>query len=260
MGAATFGADVARRLEAIRNDREHGATFLAGEALGVLKLAAEESPSGSARVSTVRELAYLLVQARPAMAAIGNMVRRFIKEMKSKGDGFDPRELECELLVEMERASRQAAQRAAELVYDDARVLTCSYSSAVLRSFKVAMASGKRLNVAALESGAGDRSYGQRVVEEVEALGIAATLVPDHAISEAVSGSDMVLVGADKFLHTGRIVNGWPSLELARAAKGAVPFYVVGESFKLDSDPSTEEGFDLVPDSLITRIITDIGP
>ena len=252
--------EVARGIDEIRNDREHGATFLGGEALRVLALAAEALPTAREYMLALPALKVVgreLTQARPAMAAIKNMVGRFVAEMESSGEELDPHALERQLLGEMEAASREAAMRAAELVYDSARVITCSYSSAVLRTFRTAMALGKGFSVVAVVSRAGDLAYGQRLLEEVSDLGIAAGLATDAAVAEAVSSADMALVGADKLLPDGSIVNGRPTLELAQRARGAIPFYVVGESFKLDTDPNVEEGFDLVPASLITRVIMD---
>ena len=130
----------------------------------------------------------------------------------------------------------------------------------MLRTFHGALASGKRFSAAAVESRSGGTAYGERVLEEVWALGVAGVLVHDDAIYEGVSEADMVLVGADKLIRGGSIVNGWPTLSLAHRARGAVPLYVVCESFKLDDDPSVEEGFDLVRSDLITRVSTDTQP
>ena len=91
-------------------------------------------------------------------------------------------------------------------------------------------------------------------------MGLAGRTVPDACIFDAVAESDMGLVGADKLLPDGGIVNAWPTLLLARRAEGLMSLYAVAESYKFDSDPSVEEGFELVPASLITRVVTERDP
>ena len=262
--------EIAEKIGGIRNDRTHGASFLAGEGVRVLALVAKALASGHERITCLTAVAQELADARPAMASIGNMARAFVERLENRGEGSDPDALQVELLAEMEAASHEAAGRAAELLYEGTRVLTCSYSSAVFRTFKAALASGKAFSVAAVESrvgfvieGSGRKrglAYGQMLVDAASALGVPASLVADDHIEEGVSNADVALVGADTLLPDGGIVNGWPTLRLARSVAGAIPFYVVCESFKRATEPFTEEGFDLVPASLIARIITDSGP
>ncbi len=71
-------------------------------------------------------------------------------------------------------------------------------------------------------------------------------------------------MGADSVLRDGRLINGLPTYELALAAKGRLPFYVVCETLKFNPRVSSmqvklEEGFDLIPPELITGIITEAG-
>ena len=257
MGTAFSDREVAERIDEIRNDQVHGATYLAREAVRVLARAAEARASDGGYIPDLDEVSRRLGRAKPAMGAIGNVARRFVEELGRSGEGCDPHTLVGQLLDRMEEASSEAARRAAGFVFEGARVLTCSHSSAVVGTFKTAKASGGRFSVAALESRTGGLSYGERLLEEVSALGIAAILVSDAAVSKGVGKADMVMVGADKLLSDGAIVNGWPTLKLGLATRGSNPFYVVCESFKLDPDPRTEEGFDFVPASLITRVITE---
>ncbi|GAI73282.1 unnamed protein product, partial [marine sediment metagenome] len=69
---------------------------------------------------------------------------------------------------------------------------------------------------------------------------------------------------ADSVLRDGSLINGLPTCELALAAKGKLPFYVVCETLKFNPRVSSkhvklEEGFDLTPPELITGIITEAG-
>ena len=222
--------DIEGRIEEIRDDRAHGATFLAKVALRTLALAvASQPPGGSPGGSTeeLRAIGARLTHAKPAMAAIKNMVARFLEELERMREGFDPLATERNLLDEMETASQKAARAASPLIPDGGRVLTCSHSSAVTRALRLAKPMGRNFTVSALESWSGQMSYGRALAEEVRMLGIAAILVPDDDVYSAVAGVDLVLVGANKLLPDGSVVNGSPTVHLARAAKGVASFYVV---------------------------------
>ena len=116
MGTTPFTHDIERRIEDIRNDRMHGSTFLATEALRTLTLVAEAVPLDKEYISVLRDVSRRLAHARPAMAAIKNVVGRFLDELEQEGKGLDPRVLERRLLDEMESASRETAHKAAEVV------------------------------------------------------------------------------------------------------------------------------------------------
>ena len=258
MATSSVSEEIARRIANIRSDRVHGASFLAREAIGVLVLDAVSAREE--RIHSLEEVGRRLSQAKPAMASIKNMVGRFIREMEVRGMGSDPRTLERELVAEMEWASRESARRAAEYLPDRATVITCSHSSGVVGAVQAAVASGKRVRVLALESRSGGLVLGEELLKEVSAMGLVGRTVSDASISEAVAESDMGLVGADKLLPDGGIVNAWPTLLLAQKASGSVPLYAVAESYKFDSDPTVEEGFELVRASLITRVVTEMDP
>ena len=200
MATTGFTPEVSRRIEDILNDREHGATFLAQEALRTLALAGGSLHPGTDRISALRAIAQRLTHARPAMAAIKNMTRRYLEESERRGESFDPRVLAHELLDEMDASTREATRRASEYVFDGSRVLTCSYSSAVLRTLEVALSARKRYSVVVVESRAGALAHGTRLLEAVARLGVPGELIPDRAIAEGVFRADMVILGADKLL------------------------------------------------------------
>ena len=251
--------EVAERIEAIRNDRRQGASTLARQALRVLVVAAE-TPGGRLwprDMEDVREAASALATAKPAMASIKNMVGRFVDRIEAMGPSVDPRTLELELLTRMEAASNEAAGLAARQIRNEHRVLTCSHSSAVVRAFRIALERGREFSVAALASRWGGLALGESLSQELLAIGVPTMVVEDDAVDEGIAGVDLVLVGADKLLPDGSVLNGWPTLALARQAAGRVPLYVVGESFKADTEPDSEEGYERVPANLIAGVLTD---
>ena len=65
------------------------------------------------------------------------------------------------------------------------------------------------------------------------------------------------IIGADRILDDNSVINGIPSLELAKQCNSKIPFYVMAESFKKDNNLIIEEGFDLIPNHLIAEIISN---
>ena len=65
------------------------------------------------------------------------------------------------------------------------------------------------------------------------------------------------MVGADTLLPDGGIINGWPTLGLAQAARHMIPLYAVCEAYKMSANPVIQAGYELVPASLITKVVTD---
>ncbi|MFQ5860795.1 MAG: hypothetical protein ACE5IG_04495 [Dehalococcoidia bacterium] len=273
MGAAL--EEVTRRLEALRTDREHGATFLAREAVHILALAAGGFAQPQGLQEELRQVAEALYQARPTMAAVKNVVRRFLWGLETQRDRASPstrlragpsaalRTSALALCSDLERwldlASEKAVQQGAGLLPTHSTIFTCSFSSTVVRVCQAAREAGKEVHVLALESRMGDLAYGERVAAALREAGVPNEVVPDSLLRQGVQQADLALVGADKVLPQGAVINGTPTLEVARAARGRAPFYVVCESFKLDDDPYREEGFDLVPPELVTAIATDLG-
>ena len=257
MGTADDAREVARRIEEIRNDQLHGASYLARQGVRTLALAAGVQSSDENTALFLKDVGRRLAESKPAMAAIGNMAWRFIQEVERLGDNLYVYALEGDLLAEMEAASKEAAQKASVLISEGARVLTCSHSSAVVATFKAAFTSGRRFRVAALASRVGDLALGERLAEELSDLGITSMLVADSAIPEAVGQADMAVVGADTLLPDGGIINGWPTLGLAQAARHMIPLYAVCEAYKMSANPVIQAGYELVPASLITKVVTD---
>ena len=120
----------------------------------------------------------------------------------------------------------------------------------------------KDIEVIACES----KSYGEAMARELRSYGIPVQLIPDSAIRHRTSRAKRAFVGADSVLRDGSVINGTPTLELALAARDAgINFHPVCETMKFDirgypgDKPGLEEGFDYIPSSLITGIITEEG-
>jgi len=269
-------AAVTKRIEEIRNDRQHGAGWLSREALSVVKLAVERSEAASTRgfIAELEMASQNLTEARPSMAPLRNLVSRLISEVRGKSEV--ERNLDSlrafavascdQFILESIEATARVTQIASEIIHNGYKGMTCSYSSTVCQIFEAARDTGKEISVMVAESRAVDgEAYGELTARELGLLGILAELVPDHSIERHTSLANMVLIGADTILRDSSVINGVPSLELALAAKAAgVPFYSAAESSKMDcseelSTARIESGFEKVPFDLITGIITESG-
>src|SRR5260370_20055671 len=68
-----------QRIAVVRNDREHGSSWLARQAISILHdLAADETSPAAERVQQVHKAALALAQARPARAALAVAVGRIL--------------------------------------------------------------------------------------------------------------------------------------------------------------------------------------
>jgi translation initiation factor eIF-2B subunit delta len=265
-------SEIERGIEEIRADRLHGASQLSRQALEVLKLVIEKgSDTKDDFLEGLKNVGNRLIKVRPGMAPIANLVARLIYEVfqVSKEKELDSlRNFAYSKTEELERSSKialeKAAAQGAEIIEDNDRIMTCSYSSTVKEIFRIVSGGEKKVRVWILESKDKDKSYGKIMADELCREGIFARLVPDIAIKDCITEVRKVLVGADSVLRDGSLINGLPTYELALAAKGKLPFYVVCETLKFNPRVSSmqvklEEGFDLIPPELITEIITEAG-
>ena len=265
-------SEVVSRIEKIKADRVHGAGHLSRQALEVLKLVIEKgSGPKEAFLEGLKNVGNRLIKVRPGMAPIANLAARLVYEVfqVSKEKELDfLKDFAYSKTEELERSSKlalkKAAARGAEIIEDNDKIMTCSYSSAIKEVFRIAHRCEKHVRVWVLESKYKDRSYGRMMAEELWRQRIIAHIVPEVAIKDCTTEVRKVLVGADSVLQDGSLINGLPTYELALAANHKLPFYVVCETLKFNPRVSSkqvklEEGFDLTRPELITRIITEAG-
>ena len=265
--------DIAERIDEIRGDRAHGASWLSREAIGVMQFAIERSEAKT--MAEFREelelVAAELIKARPSMASITNCISRLVRQVFEKSDhekdldslkGFALSNA-AEIVKHSEEAILKAAEQAATLIRDMDRLMTCSYSSTMCLAFRIVKQGGKRIHIIVAESKSGGRAYGESTAQELKSEGISVALIPDDAIRHYMSGVNKVLVGADSILSDGSLINGTPTCEAASAARESnIPFYTVCETTKFNAQgepPELEEGFDRIPPNLITGIATEEG-
>lgn len=261
-----------RLIREIVQDRAHGAGWLSRRALAIMKTAALESRAASAD-ELLAELAGLggrLLGSRPSMAPVANQVALCYSKACSLARGSRPivdlRVLVSAAAGELERASERAsllaAREGARLIEDGDTVATGSYSSTVCQVLTLARDNGKQFRIMAAESLSDGEPFGEMLRFELARRGIRAAVFADIRLEQCVKKANKVIIGADMVLRDGSIVNGYPSLRLARAAKAAgISLYCVCEMTKFcgRSEIQLEPGFDFVPAELITAVVTERG-
>ncbi|MCJ7426170.1 MAG: translation initiation factor eIF-2B [Dehalococcoidales bacterium] len=288
-----ISSKINRLTDEIRNDKTQGASQLARQAMAVLKVAAEHSQADSAEhfLEELKGVGKGLMEARPAMAPIFNIVNRYLVALSLVSPGQGVGYLKGLAVSKADELARVSLQAIAEitscglgLIAEGDKIMTHSYSSTVMAVLGEAPAEGKRIEVIVTRSGAG--GTGQRIALELGRRGMKVTFIDDTAVGLYVSSANKVMVGADRVCADGTIVNGVGTYLLALAAqKAAIPFYVLCETLKFDhrmksdevdleeKEPSEVIGrvklppqvsvknpyFDLTPLELVTGIVTENG-
>lgn len=284
---------IARLTDEIKNDKTQGASQLARQAMAVLKVAAEHSQADSVEhfLEELKGVGKGLMEARPAMAPIFNIVNRYLVALSLVSPGQGVGYLKGLAVSKADELARVSLQAIAEitscglgLIAEGDKIMTHSYSSTVMAVLGEAPAEGKRIEAIATRSGAG--GTGQRIALELGRRGVKVTFIDDTAAGLYVSSANKVMVGADRVCADGTIVNGVGTYLLALAAqKAAIPFYVLCETLKFDHRMKSDEVdleekelsevigrvklppqvsvknpyFDLTPLELVTGIVTENG-
>jgi translation initiation factor eIF-2B subunit delta/methylthioribose-1-phosphate isomerase len=240
-------AAVAARVRLISEDREHGAGWLARQAVEAL---GEAVQAGADPLEAARALA----GARPAMAAVAGAVGRVLAAGKTDEQLLE----QCTALIE--RRDRAAHSIAALLRPDlDGTVMTHSASATVREA--LVYAQPPRVVCTVTEPGEEGRPFAQDLTE----AGLAVELVADEDAAHALETVDLLLLGADSVFRDGSLVNRGGTSALCDAAREVqVPVVVACETFKLapfdpDEAAADEEPFDLTPPDVIDRYVTDEG-
>ena len=266
---------VAERIGEIKNDKVHGAGWLARQAIDTLTLAITESwqKDIAGFIQEMKSISEDLIKARLSMVSIANYVNQFLDEIRKEGkDKKDLKSLKAwaeargtEFVELSEKATARAIEYGGGIISTSDTVITCSYSSTVCASLELARDNEEKFRVIVAESRFQDEAFGEITASELEQHGIPAEVIPDESIPSYIARVDKAIIGADSILADGSLINGVPSLALAQAAIEAdIPFFVVCETAKFDAHGTAakappEPGLEKVPVGLITGIITEKG-
>ncbi|WGM89062.1 MAG: hypothetical protein NUK63_09120 [Candidatus Bathyarchaeum tardum] len=264
------------KIKEIKSDRSSGASQISRNALVILKLFAQTSKTSNNKifVKQFTEIGQQLLEARTNMSPVQNLVAQIVYAVNSLKDyeigfvrNFAISKID-ELCRQSESAVKESAIYAADLLADFDCVSTCSYSSTICETIKLAKNQGKIFKVFVAESRSPDDQfrYGKDLATFLESINVPVQVFPDNKLSDYVPNSNCVMVGADSILSDGSIINGTPTCEMAVNAKeSGVPFYSICETAKvntlsyLGNKVEVKQGFEIVPFSLLTGLITENG-
>jgi ribose 1,5-bisphosphate isomerase len=219
--------NLVERVERVRKDDEHGASWLAREALEAV---AEAVALGEDHVEVARAMA----AARPSIGAIAGAVGRVLAA------GRTPEQVAEEahaLVAARERASHAISVLLTPLMKD---VVMTHSASATVREALI-HTPPKRV-VCTVSEPIGE---GRRFVEELREAGFTADLVDDPDAPHAVGTVDLLLVGADAVFPDGSLVNKVGTGTLLRGGEEGV--FAPGEIAALvDRTPFLREGYRLL--------------
>lgn len=285
--------EIINLIDEIRNDKTHGASELARQAVNILKTAAEHSQTKSSNefLLAQKEIGQRLMSARPTMAPIFNIISRLLSEIASEGAKLDLDSIRQititkgdELVNDSLQAVARIAQYGSKLIPDGDKILTHSYSSTVVAVLKEAFTEHRNIEVIVTRSGPG--RTGERIAQELAPHSTPVIFIDDTAVGLYLPLVSKVILGADRVCADGKVVNGVGSYQLALASdKANIPLYIVCDTLKLDPRVRIEEvdledkepselveptrlppgvrvknpHFDITPLELITGIVTEKG-
>lgn len=284
---------ISKQIDLLKNDRTRGASELARQAAGILKIAAETAQTDDIAdfLLEMREVGRQLIASHPSMAPLLNIVTEILNELEGKDTEFNVTPVKSLIITrtaELAERSLQSVARiathASELIVSGDRLFTHSYSSTVIRVMEKAFFNGSSFEVIVTRSGAG--RTGEKTAIQLAMKGIPVTFIDDTAAGLLITEASKVIVGADRICADGALVNGAGTYLIALAAKArGIPFYVFCEQLKFDprlrgTEVNLEEKettevvpdrtlppqvtlrnpyFDVTPLELITGVVTENG-
>ena len=267
---------LSNKIREIETDRSSGANQIAQNALGVLRFFAQtnKNKTDAEFIESFGDLGKRLFESRPNMAPVQNLVAQIVSEVNAitERDLVSVQKFAESRIEELCKQSKDAIKKSAEwtaaLIADSDCLITCSYSSTVYETFKMAKQQGKSFKVFVAESKSDDGKfrYGELLGRFLSSIDVSVNVFPDDEIYRYIQKTKCALVGADSILCDGSIINGTPTYGIAiEADEYGVPFYSVCETAKantmsyLGKNVEAKKGFDFVPWNLITGIMTEKG-
>ncbi|HSB38848.1 MAG TPA: hypothetical protein VLD13_07150 [Gaiellaceae bacterium] len=257
---------LAERVEELRADREHGASWMARRAVEALAEAADQpAPSGEALLDELVAAGRQLADSRPGVGAVAGAVGRVLAAAAANAqlEVDQMRRLVCEESAALVDGRRRAAASIAIQLRDrleDAVVLTHSASATVREALL-------RTPPASVICTASDpQGEGRAFAQDLQGSGLHVELVEDSQAPRQLEWASLLLVGADTVFRCGTLCNKVGTRALAEAASDeGVPVVVASEVVKLapvesrDAPPLTEPEFELTPPELLDCVVTEEG-
>lgn len=282
-GENLLPADIIAAIQAIRDDREHGASWLAREAARTLQQAGESRDDVTLAMweTVIRATAQALVISRPSMAAVANTAAR----VWSAGDAVSLSArheamlaMAGRLAVQDDQLQRTLLANAENLLAGDVYTMSRSGTVEDILHELGRRQSIRRVIIAESRPGGEGVALGRALADG----GLPVMLVADAACGVFIGAATCVTLGADSVRADGSLVNKVGSYPLALAAREAgKPVYVLCETLKIaapafplaleekDPDEAWPDAvadlsmrnpyFDVTPAGLIAAYVTEKG-
>ncbi len=240
-----------------------------------------EQESVEALLDETRACAAALARARLAAPMLANAMGSLhakIERVAPRSDepGAAARQVVATFLGELERAVIEASRQVGRAVGPEKVILAASCTPTLVEG----LCRGRAAKVIVAESRPG--TDGRRAAARLAEAGLPVELVSDGAAPARARKASMVLIGASALLADGAAVGETGTFGVALAASyEEIPFDVVAERLKISPVHATPQerrppeelwpdaphgvevvnlSHDLIPVSLIRRIITERGP
>lgn len=272
-------------LNEIKEDKSHGALWLATRSIDAFKCLVESLWESSRLDKELDELVESFRRARPSMAPLKNVTAILSDAIKKYKRSSKPLDEIISLMLKLknfiEESRIKVVAKAVEFLSDHKRFLTHSLSSTVLDFFK-AMSDKKFVVVTESRP----RCEGVVTAKQLASMGHKVKLIVDASAYQAskIFNIEVFVFGADSILQDGHLVNkvGTAQIALALADMG-LRNVALCESIKVDVETRVEdvvlevkEGeevlsgvsgvepfnlyFDLVPPKVLYAIVMEDGP
>jgi translation initiation factor 2B subunit (eIF-2B alpha/beta/delta family) len=263
-------AVLAERVQELRDDRSHGASWMARRAVETLsELSEQEAETGEALLEALTEAGRRLATSRPGVGAVAGAVGRVLAAAGHESHLLELDDLR-RVIQEEAQALDDARRRAAASItiqlrerLHGATVITHSASGTVREAVQQTEPAKVLCTVS------DPVGEGRAFVEELRESGLDAELVEDAEAPSRVKEAATLLIGADTVFRDGSICNKVGTIPLGQAARDAgVPTIVAAEVIKVAPVPGSQAPeladierslFELVPADLVTEVVTEEG-
>jgi translation initiation factor 2B subunit (eIF-2B alpha/beta/delta family) len=260
---------LSERVQELRDDRSHGASWMARRAVETLAdLTEVEASTCDDLLERLREAGRQLAGVRPGVGAVAGAVGRVLAAAGHESH-LDLDSLR-RVIQEEAQALDDARRRAAASItiqlrerLDGATVLTHSASATVREAFQQTKPAKV---ICTVSEPVGE---GRAFADEWRDAGFDVELVEDADSPSRAAEATLLLIGADTVFRDGTICNKVGTIPLAKAAVDAgIPVVVAAEVIKLAPVPGSQAPeladierslFELVPPDLITEVVTEEG-
>ena len=214
----------------LANDNTSGATELIHKLLALC-----ENCAIGYHVEALREGFALLEQSQlsmPSLHAVLHILKSdFLPKLQEGEENADAIQYIASLEKILSESGETIAQMFAEKFSEPQRAVTISRSSTVLASLRRLHEREQLRHVYVLE--ARPMLEGHRTIRDLTEKGVAATLMTDAAMVEALQQADFAVVGADSISADGYLLNKTGTFPLAMCCRQLdIPLYVVCDSLK----------------------------